>query len=107
MPHGRQRRESEEPQTAIVGVPTAAARCIGPESLPTYIFAPRISSASWGIERLNRITLSSIRLATSPANDSSPGPDVTTIVRPRAARPLATAPKRAGSQRLVDMTEPG
>ena len=47
------------------------------------------------------------RIDTRLAKDSSPGPAVTTIVKPPAARLRATSANRTGSHRFVAMTEPG
>ena len=100
-PPGRQRTESEEPHTAIVGVPTAAARCMGPESFPMNKVAPRINSASSGIDRPNRMMLFGSSAATWPTMGSSPGPQVRAIVQPRRVSNPPSSANRSAGQRFV------
>ncbi|HJY07324.1 MAG TPA: hypothetical protein VJ323_13475, partial [Bryobacteraceae bacterium] len=45
-PRGAHTRGSLAPKSAIVGTPIAAARCVGPESLPMNRFAPAMNLAS-------------------------------------------------------------
>src|SRR6185295_8746665 len=92
-----------------IGVPTAAAICAGPVSPETYSDAPRARAATSAIVVFGESTAAPDGCSTTArAIASSPGPHVTTELRPWRARiPAASAPKRAGIHRLFDQAAPG
>src|SRR5262245_60264558 len=92
-----------------IGVPTAAAMCAGPVSPETYSDAPRASATTSAIVVFGESAAAPDEPSTaSCAIASSPGPHVITDIRPWRARiSAASAPKRAGIQRLLGHAAPG
>src|SRR5712691_9919622 len=92
-----------------IGVPTAAATCVGPVSPETINAAPRASATKSAIDvRGESIAAPLAAATTSSARDCSPGPHSTTdATRCRLASDPATAAKREGGHRLLGHAAPG
>src|SRR3954452_3037440 len=92
-----------------IGVPSAAAMCVGPVSPDTINAAPRASATRSAIVVFgDTIAAPSAPAATAAASDSSHGPHSTTDLNPCLARSSAAiAASRSGGQRLFGHAAPG
>ena len=107
--HGPFRSALVGPKSPTTGVPTAAARCSGPVSPEIITRAPlAIPNTSLLVVGGATSAAPPAAAATDAASDSSRGPHSTSDRRPcDTARAAATAPKRAGGQRLFGHAAPG
>src|SRR5271166_2087498 len=100
--HGRYFSGSAGPKRATTGVPTSAARCMGPESTATAALAPAITARLSRSDSLPARTAigTGLALAISSATWRSSSPPTYTVPNPSAAAPSAnTAALRAGQVR--------
>ena len=106
---GPQRSGEVGPKTASTGVPTAVARCTGPESQATSRSTAARPAASPSTGRRVRSPSIGARQAARkrPAPRRRPGPPASTMLAPRAASASATAAKRSAAQSLVAWLAPG
>ena len=97
------------PNRLTIGVPTAAATCVGPVSPDTISDAPRASATRSAIV-VGGVSAAapSDAATTARASASSPGPQSTTDARRcRSRNARATAPSRSGGHRLLGQAAPG
>ena len=103
-PHGAVSRQSVGPKTATSGVPRAAARCIGPESLVSSRRSPASTptSSSREVWPVSTRTGPGSRAATASARLRSWAEPTSTSVAPVArCSSCPASAKRSGSQRLA------